>query len=75
MGLLAEQLHQVEVRAASVDHLMAGDPFVFTDALDGGTPWRPGAVSLYFQWLRQQLDLDHLSFTRSDGSWTPMDRT
>jgi len=48
------------VRLAGIE--LVADPFVFTDALDGATPWRPGAVTLFFRRLRQRVGLDHLSF-------------
>ncbi len=59
---LASQVISVEQRAAEQGVPLVPDPFVFTDALDGATPWRPGAITLYFSRLRKRAGLDHLTF-------------
>ena len=41
---------------------MQADAFLFSDSADGGEPWRPGAVTLYFGRLRSRAGLDHLNF-------------
>ena len=42
---------------ALIDH-----SYLFSDALDGSKPWRPGAITLYFRRLRERTGLDHLTF-------------
>ena len=59
---LARQVSMIEQRASEQGISLVPDPFVFTDALDGATPWRPGAITLYFARLRKRASLDHLTF-------------
>ena len=59
---IAEQHQMMVDRAAETDLTLVGDPFLFSDALDGSRPWRPGAINLFFRRLRQRVELDHLIF-------------
>lgn len=59
---LQAQVDMMRKRAASGGAALATDAHVFSDALDGAAPWRPGAITLYFSRLRTQADLGRLSF-------------
>lgn len=59
---LASQITAMEQRATAESISLRPDAFVFSDALDGSEPWRPGAITLYFTRLRKRVELDHLTF-------------
>ncbi len=59
---VAEQIAMVERRAEFVEGEVVADPFLFSDALDGSEPWKPGAVTRYFARLRRRVGLDDLTF-------------
>jgi integrase len=61
-SVLRIQVDEVEVRAQQAGVELVGDPFVFTDAVDGSAPWKPDTISQYFGRLRTRIGLDHLSF-------------
>jgi len=56
------QIRSIDMRSTEAGVALVDDPYLFSDALDGAAPWRPGAVSLFFRRLRERVDLDHLSF-------------
>ncbi|MCP5039814.1 MAG: site-specific integrase [bacterium] len=62
LALLVEQMNMMRKRATEAEVELVADPYVFSDAVDGAAPWRPGAVTQYFTRLRKRLDLDHLNF-------------
>ncbi|MFN3215294.1 MAG: tyrosine-type recombinase/integrase [Acidimicrobiales bacterium] len=61
-SILRAQVDAVEDRAHRADVDLVDDPFVFTDAVDGSSPWKPDTISQYFGRLRHRVGLDHLSF-------------
>lgn len=61
-SVLRIQVDEVEVRAQEAGVELVGDPFVFTDAVDGSAPWKPDTISQYFGRLRTRIGLDRLSF-------------
>ena len=62
LRVVADQLEMMERRTAGLSVELMADCFVFSDSLDGSTPWRPMMVTRYVGRLRSRLDLDHLSF-------------
>ncbi|MCP3881100.1 MAG: site-specific integrase [Sulfitobacter sp.] len=62
LELFAEQIEMMEKRAVEAGTELVADAYVFSDAVDGSEPWRPGAVTLYFGRLRKRVGLDHLKF-------------
>ena len=61
-AILQAQIDEVEHRADVAAVSLVDDPYVFTDAADGGLPWKPDTISQYFGRLRKRVDLDHLDF-------------
>ncbi len=59
---LSSQVTAMEERAMAESISLRPNAFVFSDALDGSEPWRPGAITLYFARLRKRVELDHLTF-------------
>ena len=62
MGILEVQLTQLEDRATACKTDLVKDPYLFSDAVDGSKPLRPGAITLYFARLRVRAGLGHLHF-------------
>jgi integrase len=62
LGMLRTQVSMMEQRAEGAGECLVDDPFVFSDALDGSEPWRPGIITRYFARLREQVGLEHLDF-------------
>ncbi len=59
---IATQRSSMAERAASADVDLVEQSYLFSDALDGSKPWRPGAITLYFRRLRDRVGLNHLTF-------------
>jgi integrase len=62
LAMLEAQLEFLQKRAASMGCELAPDAFVFSDDADGGSAWRPDAVTKYFDRLRDRVGLAHVSF-------------
>ena len=62
LSLLARHVTRMEERARLAGAELVADAFVFSDAVDGSEPWKPGAVTRYFGRLRDRLDLGHVKF-------------
>jgi integrase len=62
LSMFEAQLEFEEKRAASIGCCLVPDAFVFSDAPDGREPWRPDAITKYFDRLRTRVGLAHLSF-------------
>ncbi|MCY7299606.1 MAG: tyrosine-type recombinase/integrase, partial [Ilumatobacteraceae bacterium] len=61
-AILRAQIDSVEQRAVFAKVALVDDPYGFTDAADGSVPWKPDAVSQYFDRMRKRIGLDHLDF-------------
>lgn len=62
LGVLAEQVAMVNDRTVEVGAEVERNAYVFSDAPDGSTPWRPMMVTQYFGRLRQRAGLDEVTF-------------
>ncbi|MFV0525077.1 MAG: tyrosine-type recombinase/integrase [Acidimicrobiales bacterium] len=62
MAMLAAQMEAMKERAVAAHAGLVPDSYVFSDAIDGSEPWRPGAITLYFTRLRKRVGLEHLTF-------------
>lgn len=62
MGMLRAQVDFMRDRAALADVQLVEDAYVFSDAIDGSEPWRPGSITLFFARLRERVGLEHLDF-------------
>lgn len=62
MSMLQAQVDFMRDRAAVAGIELLEDAYVFSDAIDGSEPWRPGSITLFFARLRQRVGLDHLDF-------------
>lgn len=60
--VIEAQRSTLEERATIGGVELVDDPYLFSDALDAGDPWRPGAVTLFFKRLAMREGLDRLSF-------------
>ena len=60
--MLRAQVQQLEERAAVAGVDLVSDPYVFSDAVDGSEPWKPGSITRYFARLRERVGLEHLDF-------------
>jgi integrase len=61
VSMLRTQLAMVDRRARQVGAVVVEDAFVFSDAVDGSVPWKPGSVTQYFNRLRERAGLSHLN--------------
>ncbi|MDH4075667.1 MAG: site-specific integrase [Acidimicrobiia bacterium] len=61
-GMLTAQVEFMRARAEAALVELHPDAFLFSDAVDGTEPWRPGAITLYFTRLRKRAGLNHLTF-------------
>ncbi|MEM9655581.1 MAG: tyrosine-type recombinase/integrase [Actinomycetota bacterium] len=57
LGLVEAQRKLMLDRAAEVEGKLDGEAFVFSDAADGGVPWRPDSTTQYFTRLRSATDV------------------
>lgn len=62
MGMLRAQVDFMRDRAAAAGVELLPDAYVYSDAIDGSEPWRPGSITLFFGRLRSRVGLDHLDF-------------
>lgn len=62
MSMLRAQVDFMRDRAALAGIELLEDAYVFSDAIDGSTPWRPGSITLFFARLRERVGLGHLDF-------------
>ncbi len=62
LGILRAQIDFMRQRAGAAGIELQPDAYVFSDAIDGGEPWRPGSITLFFSRLRSRVGLDHLDF-------------
>lgn len=60
--MLTAQVEFMRARAEAALVELHVDAFLFSDAVDGTEPWRPGAITLYFTRLRKRAGLHHLTF-------------
>ena len=60
-SIIGAQLEMVAARARSVQVELERDPFVFTDAIDGSTPWKPDKLSQYFARLRDRAGVPEVT--------------
>jgi hypothetical protein len=60
--MLSEQVRLMQERAAVAGTELLADAYLVPDAADGGAPWPPGAVTLYFGRPRSRAGPDHLNF-------------
>lgn len=61
-SMLRAQIDSMGERARVAGTELIDDPFVFSDAIDGSTPWRPDSISRYFSRMRRRVGLDHINF-------------
>ena len=61
LEILRAQVEEIKGRSVTWQEPLVGDPYVFTDSLDGGACWHPDAVSRYFNRLRDRSDLGHVT--------------
>lgn len=62
LGVLREQVEHLEQRATELGVVLDPDAYVFSDEPDGTVPWKPGAVTRYFDRLRKRVGLDGVDF-------------
>ena len=62
MGMLRAQVEFMCERAAAAGVELLPDAYVFSDAIDGAEPWRPGSITRFFGRLRSRVGLEHLDF-------------
>ncbi len=62
LEVIRAQVEAVDKRSTKAGVALAENPYLFSDALDGSAPWRPGAISLFFRRVRGRVGLGHLSF-------------
>ncbi|MCP5034735.1 MAG: hypothetical protein GY939_23260, partial [Actinomycetia bacterium] len=56
LGLIQAQRTMMSERAAECDVELAGDAFIFSDAIDGSAPWKPDAVTQYIGRLQTRAN-------------------
>jgi integrase len=59
---LRDQLEFMEARAAACGVELLEDAYLFSDAADGAVPWKPGAITRYFDRLRTRVGLPGIDF-------------
>lgn len=62
LAILSTQVEMMSKRAAECDAELVEDCYLFSDAVDGSQPWRPGAITLYFSRLRVRAGQPDLQF-------------
>lgn len=62
VAAITAQRRAMADRASRAGLHLEHDSYLFSDALDGSRPWRPGAISLYFRRLRARAGVPHLKF-------------
>lgn len=62
LELMRSHVEWMRWRAAEAGTELIEDAYVFSDAADGRTPWKPDTVTQYFGRLRDRLGFDHLEF-------------
>ncbi len=41
---------------------LVDDPYLFSDEVDGSSPWKPDSITQFFTRLRERVGLEHLTF-------------
>ncbi len=59
---LRQQVEFMEQRAAQAGLSLDEDAYLFSDAADGTVPWKPGAITRYFDRLRRRVGLEDVDF-------------
>lgn len=62
LAALRQQVEFMRERAAQVGVELADDAYLFSDAADGSVPWKPDAITRYFDRLRQRVGLPEVDF-------------
>ncbi len=62
LASLRAQVDFMERRASQQGVELADDAYLFSDELDGSWPWKPGAITRYFDRLRKRVGLDDVDF-------------
>jgi integrase len=62
ISMIEAQLQAAADRASKVGTELVEDHFLFSNSVDGSTPWRPSSISQYFGRLRDGAELPHLKF-------------
>lgn len=62
LAALGQQVEFMEQRAAQAGVSLHEDAYLFSDAADGTVPWKPGAITRYFDRLRRRVGLDDVDF-------------
>jgi integrase len=60
-SMLQAQLTMIEDRARDAGVGLVADPYLFSDAADAATPWKPDSVSQYFGRLCVRAGVGHLT--------------
>jgi integrase len=60
-SMLQAQLTMIEDRAREAGVRLVADPYLFSDAADAATPWKPDSVSQYFGRLCVRAGVEHLT--------------
>ncbi len=61
LEILEGQIDMIDRRARACGEALIGNPYVFTDSLDGSECWHPDVITRYFSRLRQRLELGHVT--------------
>jgi len=59
---LNEQVEFMQDRAAQAGVDLSDDSYLFSDAADGAVPWKPAAITRYFDRVRRRVGLDEVDF-------------
>lgn len=59
-AVLALHIRRQDERATQGLTALVADPYVFSEAIDGSAPWRPGRVTGFFRRLRAKEHLEHV---------------
>jgi len=62
LAALREQVEFLRDRAAQAGVELAEDAYLFSDAADGSVPWKPDAITRYFDRLRRRAGLPEVDF-------------
>jgi hypothetical protein len=60
-SMLLSQLTAIEDRAREAGVSLVADPYLFSDAADAATQWKPDSVSQYFGRLCVRAGVEHLT--------------
>jgi integrase len=62
LSMLRDQLTFLEERSAEAEVPLVDDPYLFTDEVDGSSPWKPDSITQFFTRLRDRVGLEHVTF-------------